>query len=168
MFKSVKNNKGFTLIELLAVIVIMGVLMMVAVPAVTKYIERSKKDAYVDTAKSYINSARYMLLNDEFDCNIPTLTTEGSIYIDFTTVDIDQGGGTSPYNKKFKTGYIKVTGQGSNAASPKSVYSIAMVDAGENGIASYTDEKDLDRNSIKKGGVNAVSKPESVCAKRTS
>ena len=33
-----KNKKGFTLIELLAVIVIMGILMMVAIPAVSRVI----------------------------------------------------------------------------------------------------------------------------------
>ncbi|MCI8459773.1 MAG: prepilin-type N-terminal cleavage/methylation domain-containing protein, partial [Bacilli bacterium] len=32
------NEKGFTLIELLAVITIMGILMMVAIPAVTRII----------------------------------------------------------------------------------------------------------------------------------
>lgn len=33
-----KNNKGFTLIELLAVIVILGLLMAIAIPSVTRYI----------------------------------------------------------------------------------------------------------------------------------
>ena len=46
-----KNNKGFTLVELLAVIVIMGILMMVAIPAATKTIINSRKDIYLNDAK---------------------------------------------------------------------------------------------------------------------
>ena len=53
-----KNNKGFTLVELLAVIVIMGILMIVAIPAVTRTIENSRKDSFVDIAKSYTNAVR--------------------------------------------------------------------------------------------------------------
>ena len=49
---SARNNRGFTLVELLAVIVIMGILMMVAIPSVTRTIENSRKDTFVDIAKS--------------------------------------------------------------------------------------------------------------------
>ena len=41
-----KNNKGFTLIELLAVIVILAVLILVALPAVTNLMQRSRKAAF--------------------------------------------------------------------------------------------------------------------------
>ena len=36
------NSKGFTLIELLAVITIMGILMLVAIPAVSRTIEKRR------------------------------------------------------------------------------------------------------------------------------
>ena len=48
------NKKGFTLIELLAVIIILGVLMIIAIPSVTEYISSSRKSAMVDTADGYI------------------------------------------------------------------------------------------------------------------
>ncbi len=44
------NKKGFTLIELLAVIVILGVIMVIAVPAITKYIDNSRKEGFTKTA----------------------------------------------------------------------------------------------------------------------
>lgn len=48
-----KNNKGFTLIELLAVIVILAVLILVAMPAVTTLMERSRKGAFVTEAEQF-------------------------------------------------------------------------------------------------------------------
>ena len=56
-----KNKKGFTLIELLAVIIILGILMIIAIPSVTNYISDSRKSAYVDTAKEIIGGARNLV-----------------------------------------------------------------------------------------------------------
>ena len=48
-----KNKKAFTLIELLAVLVILGVILLIAVPEVNKYIETSRKNSYLETIKFY-------------------------------------------------------------------------------------------------------------------
>lgn len=57
-----KNKKtvkrAFTLIELLAVIIILGVLMIIAIPSVTSYISESRKSSYISTVKNTINSMR--------------------------------------------------------------------------------------------------------------
>ena len=52
-----KENKAFTLIELLAVIIILGILMIIAIPSVTSYISDSRKSAYVNTAKEIVSGA---------------------------------------------------------------------------------------------------------------
>ena len=60
------NQKGFTLIEVLAVIVILAMILLIAVPNVNKLINKSKTDNYnnlknsiVGAAKSYISDYRY-------------------------------------------------------------------------------------------------------------
>ncbi len=65
-----KRNKGFTLIELLAVIVILGVIMLIAIPNVTSTLEKNKKDSYIKDAKKMMNLAEYTIVSDtsiEFD-----------------------------------------------------------------------------------------------------
>lgn len=52
------NKKGFTLIELLAVIVILGILMLIAIPSVTRYINKSRQGTFKNTAQLLIDSVR--------------------------------------------------------------------------------------------------------------
>lgn len=117
------NSKGFTLIELLAVIVIMGILMMVAIPSVSRVIENSRKDTFVDIAKAYANAAQTLWTSDGLVCYTSDTDTEGTIssavddgnyYINIDTANktsypvlLDQGGKSSWGNRNVK-GYVRV------------------------------------------------------------
>ena len=65
------NKKGFTLIELLAVIVILALLVAVAIPAVTKYLNTSRAGVFKDAAHTAISAVR----NDEISTGQTTTTT---------------------------------------------------------------------------------------------
>ncbi|MBO5120173.1 MAG: prepilin-type N-terminal cleavage/methylation domain-containing protein [Bacilli bacterium] len=115
-----KNNNGFTLIELLAVITIMGILMMVAIPTVSRTIENSRKDTFIDTAKKYADSAQTMWMGDNLSCmtvegkrfNSSAVPT-GTYYIEIDTTSdsvpvlLEQGGKSSWGSRDIK-GYVKV------------------------------------------------------------
>lgn len=88
------NSKGFTLIELLAVITIMGILMMVAIPAVSRTIENSRRDTFANLASEYMNAIRNGVLADEIECNqsedkfvVASATPNGTYYFPICTND---------------------------------------------------------------------------------
>ena len=112
------NKKGFTLVELLAVIVIMGILMMVAIPSVTRTIENSRKDTFVDIAKSYGNAVRTLWTSDNLTCEgvVSSAVDDGDYYILINTKEgakeslpvlLDQGGKSSWGNRDVN-GYVRV------------------------------------------------------------
>lgn len=61
------NKKGFTLIELLAVICIMAILLMLALPAITRIIDRAKKDILVGTIDAYMESLKLDVVDGKYD-----------------------------------------------------------------------------------------------------
>ena len=58
------NNKGFSMIELLGVIVIIGILAGLAIPAVTKYIGKTRDRAYDNIYESAYSAAQNKYMND--------------------------------------------------------------------------------------------------------
>lgn len=58
-----KNKKGFTLVELLAVFVILGVLLMIAIPAVNGYLKKGAKSYYQALETDVMASGKDYLLN---------------------------------------------------------------------------------------------------------
>ena len=82
------NKKGFTLVELLAVIVILGVLLMIAVPAIQNVISKSKKSAFIDQAKLALENVETMISVTE---NITMSTNSSSCEIKLSDIKLDRG-----------------------------------------------------------------------------
>lgn len=110
-----KNNKGFTLIELLAVITIMGILMMVAIPTVSRTIENSRKDTFLDTVKQYVAGAKNMWAADNLKCGdyVSSAVQNGWYYVEINTASNNvpvllEQGGKSPWGQRDIVGFILV------------------------------------------------------------
>lgn len=98
------NKKAFTLIELLAVIIILGILMLVAIPSVTNYINNSRKEAYITSARNIIKGAINLVNSGELDVYDPTVT----YYISKKCINLETGG-ESPYGGDFNPAYVLIT-----------------------------------------------------------
>lgn len=68
------NQMAFTLIELLAVITIMGILMLVAIPSISLIIENARKDTIISTIDAYIDSLKAEVASGTYDFEDPDAT----------------------------------------------------------------------------------------------
>lgn len=138
--KTKKNKRGFTLIELLAVIIILGVLLIIAVPAVSRYIENSRRNTYVNSVKSIVSAISTAVNNLEY----PVPGRGEAIIIPFSEAEIEKGSKTkspfAPYEEGKSYVVVKFDGTTYN-------YYVATLDQAGFSIP-LIDSKNLDTNSI--------------------
>lgn len=135
------NKKGFTLIELLAVIVILAVVLGIAIPAVSQYITKSRKNGYVDNLLQFIDAARKgATLGDDY--SLPVDNNHATV-VKFSTLAIalEKGGKNSSYGNPWSVdGSFVVIVNSGTADSPKYDYYVVASDGkyvtGESSTAS--------------------------------
>ena len=145
-----RNEKGFTLIELLAVIVILGILMFVAIPMVTRYINNSRKDTFVDNAKMALNQAKTEHAScdvDSTDSECANWTTSGDCEeINLSKIQFEKPL-KSPFDGTPITGKIKVCTTTSGGTTTTE-WSFQGAGTDGKGFPSYTAEDSLTRANV--------------------
>ncbi len=142
------NKKGFTLIELLAVIIILGVLLLIAIPAMTGIIEGAKKDAFISTARNYITQVRYYALQGDYE--LPG--QNACVYVPINGIELEKGSSTkSVYDKPWVEGkaYVVISNVPQDNGQDRYTYYFAGIDSENNGIAQ-TEENAMVRNDVKR------------------
>ena len=138
-----KNNKGFTLVEILAVIIILGILMIIAVPAVTQHISDSRKTTFITSSNKLIEAALDEITDMEYSVSNPDYT----YYIPTKCLDA-QNGDKSAYGS-FVSSFVVVTYKdGKNY-----FYYTGFDDTGHGILLTY---RDLLDESVIKTGLNSI------------
>jgi prepilin-type N-terminal cleavage/methylation domain-containing protein len=150
-----KDRKGFTLVEVIVVLVILAILMAIAVPSLTGYIDKARKDALIAEAAS-AKTAVQTIISDAYSHSY-TYTYGANLKVVFTTaadatstptstkwtIKADDTTGSLEAAARALTGgtYTKienvVTGDGKTDASPNNQIVGLKVTTASGTVATY-------------------------------
>lgn len=82
MKKRIKNEKGLSLVELLAVIVILGIIAAIAIPAIGNIIENSRYNAVKADAINVINAANLYFVDNPGEADVKVSALMSSTFLD--------------------------------------------------------------------------------------
>lgn len=121
-----KNNRGFTLIELIAAVVVLGLLVAISVPLITKNINFGRSKTYVQDANKLVALAEYKLSSNSL--NIQKPDPGNCIVLGFDY--INDGSISNPPNKGTYNGDVSfVVVKNDNG---KLEYAVFLVEEGKN------------------------------------
>ena len=134
------NNKAFTLIELLAVIIILGIILLIAIPSVSKYILDSRSKTYIMIAQEHIDGANIMVNSGKYN----VFNKEVTYYIPGQCIEMENDSSSSPF-ADWKDRYVAVHYTGKN-------YEYYWMSTDEAGMGiKFSKDKDLSVKVLKNG-----------------
>lgn len=151
-----RNKKGFTLIELLAIIVILGLLIAIAIPSVTKYITESRRKTVITSIGSYITSVMTQVNNGEY--KFSTINTIYAIPIECISLE---KGGTNPFGEWLQANdaywaYVLIQYDNENYTYR---YGFTFKDSGGYGMYPTSNEEIKENGKQIKTGYDDLNKP---------
>ena len=150
------NRNGFTLVELLAVMVIISVLLLLALPAITRQVEQARKRTFAEDAHTIASAVKDdVLMGDKVFSSANLLTYNKSEIDDL----LDKKLGKSPFGGVYEIANAEV--QVTRDSNGKRSYTmrICLVDSDGNGFG-YSSVDNLDADSIGIGTVSSDCKPQ--------
>lgn len=159
-----REKNAFTLIELLAVIVILGILIGIAIPKVTKYITNTKIQSFIDESIIFIGTVKKDIEGELI--KKPMSTTDVTI-VTFDVANLDKAKPKSPFGGKyvFNKSYVAVINVGTGV-NPVYKYYVAAQDSKGYAIP-LTLESKLDTSKIVTNAKNKMEVTvQSLCGSR--
>ena len=155
-----KKRNGFTLIELLAVIVILGIIMMIAIPNVISTVEKQEKNSYISDANKLITMAKYALRTNT---DIPYPDPDQVVILYFSYID-NGDIETDPEGRTYDSEQSYVALKHTDDNYIEYWVQLVGVDASSNRGVPLTSEvelgKDMALNLVKKNFVPTTGKAE--------
>ena len=135
-----RNKRGFTLIEVLSVIIIIGVILLIAFPAVSNYIDKANRGSYVADVNAYMETIKSEYEMNEYG---DFIKEDEIMIVPIEHIKLEKGDGKSPYAPyDFSRSYVLIVQERNSYV----FYATVVDEAGIGVIQKAANE--LDRDSV--------------------